>query len=97
MLNLKSKLLAFAAAVLCAGPAFAQDSGPLIDSLVKKGLNNDQEAEDLRADLVKDFASSTSAGKLNLSSSITDFKLSGDVRMRHQYETQAPSNGGHGA
>ncbi len=91
MFTLKSKLLAFAAALLCAGTALAQDSGPLIDILVKKGLINDQEAEDLRAELVKDFAASTSAGKLNLSSSITEFKLSGDLRMRHQYETQAPA------
>lgn len=91
MLNLKSKLLATAAALLCAGAAFAQDSGALIDLLVKKGVLNDQEAEELRAELVKDFAANTSAGKLNLSSSVVDFKLSGDMRMRHQYETQAPS------
>ena len=64
MLNLKSKLLALAAALLCAGAAFAQDSGPLIDILVKKGLINDQEAEDLRAELVKDFVANTPAGKL---------------------------------
>jgi len=70
--------------------AFAQDSGPLLDLLVKKGVINDQEAENLRAELVKDFAANTSAGKLNLSSSLTEFKLSGDIRLRHQYETQAP-------
>jgi polyhydroxyalkanoate synthesis regulator phasin len=92
MLKLKSKLLATAAALFAASFAFAQDSGALIDLLVKKGVLNDQEAEELRAELTKDFAANTSAGKLNLSSSITDFKLSGDIRMRHQYETQAPSN-----
>ena len=91
MPNLKSKLFAVAAALLCAGTALAQDSGPLIDLLVKKGIINDQEGEELRADLVKDFAANTAAGKLNLSSSITEFKLSGDVRLRHQYETQAPA------
>ena len=83
MLNLKSKLLALAAALLCAGTAFAQDSGPLIDILVKKGLINDQEAEDLRAELVKDFAT-TSAGKLNLSSSLTEFRIAGDMRVRYE-------------
>ncbi len=76
--------------VLSAGTAFAQDSGPLIDLLVKKGIIGDQEAEELRSELVKDFAANTSAGKLNLSSSLTEFKLSGDVRLRHQVETQAP-------
>lgn len=92
MFKLKSKLLATVAALFAAGVAFAQDSGALIDLLVKKGVINDQEAEELRAELVKDFAANTSAGKLNLSSSIADFKLSGDVRMRHQYETQAPAS-----
>lgn len=47
----KLKLLAAAAALLCAGSAFAQDSGPLIEALLRKGILSDQEAEDLRADL----------------------------------------------
>lgn len=67
--------------------AVAQDSGPLIDLLVKKGLINDQEAEEIRTDLTKDFAANTSAGKLNLGSHLTEFKLGGDVRLRHQYQT----------
>jgi hypothetical protein len=54
MLNLKSKLLAVTAALFCAGAALAQDSGPLIDILVKKGIINDQEGEELRADLAKE-------------------------------------------
>lgn len=92
MFNLKSHWLALlGGALLATGPALAQDSGPLIDILVKKGIVTDQEAEDLRADLVKDFVNSTSAGKLNLSSALTEFKLSGDIRMRHQMETQAPA------
>ena len=90
MLNLKSKLLAITAALCCAGAAFAQDSGALIDLLVKKGVLNNQEAEDLRVELTKDFVANTSAGKLNLSSSIVDFKLSGDMRMRYEYNNQAP-------
>ncbi|AOS45225.1 hypothetical protein Verru16b_02303 [Lacunisphaera limnophila] len=84
MFNLKSKLTAVLAALLCAGTALAQDSGPLIDILVKKGLLNDQEAEDLRAELVKDFAANTSAGKLNLSSALTELKIAGDVRIRYE-------------
>ncbi len=93
MLHLKSKLLALAAALLCAGTAFAQDSGPLIDILVRKGLITDQEGEDLRSELTKDFAANSAAGKLNLGSHLTEFKLGGDVRLRHQVETQAPQNG----
>jgi len=84
MFKLKSKLSALLAALLCAGTALAQDSGPLIDLLIKKGVLNDQEAEELRAELVKDFASNTAAGKLNLSTPLTELKIAGDVRIRYE-------------
>jgi hypothetical protein len=77
-------------ALLAAAPARAQDSGALLDLLVKKGVINFQEAEDLRVQLTKEFTNNTSAGKLNLGSAISDFRLSGDMRIREQYETQAP-------
>ncbi|MBL9215750.1 MAG: putative porin [Opitutaceae bacterium] len=93
MFKAKLKLLATAVFLCGAGLAMAQDSGPLIDILVRKGLISDQEAEDLRAELIKDFAANTSAGKLNVGSHLTEFKLGGDVRLRHQVETQAPQNG----
>jgi hypothetical protein len=76
---------------LSAGALLAQDSGPLIDLLIKKGVVTAQEAEELRVDLQKDFVANSAAGKLNLSSSISEFKLSGDLRIRHQIETQAPA------
>ncbi len=84
MFNLKSKMSALLAALLCAGTVLAQDSGPLIDLLIKKGVLNDQEAEDLRAELIKDFASNSSAGKLNLSTPLTELKIAGDVRIRYE-------------
>ena len=91
MLLKKSHWLAALGAVgLTVGSALAQDSGPLIDLLIKKGVVTDQEAEDLRADLQKDFAANSSAGKLNLSSSLVEFKLSGDIRMRYEYNAQVP-------
>lgn len=82
--------LALGAALVAGATSFsqAQDSGPLIDALVRKGILNDQEAEELRADLVRDFGGS-SAGKVDLSSSITRFKLSGDIRLRQQFESQS--------
>jgi hypothetical protein len=86
MFTLKSKVFAVLATVVCATAALAQDSGPLIDLLVKKGIINDQEGEDLRAELSKDFAASP-AGKLNLSSAMTELKIAGDVRVR--YESRA--------
>ncbi len=68
MFNLKSKWLALlGGALLATGTAFAQDSGPLVDLLVKKGIVTDQEAEDLRADLTRDASagiiSTISGGK----------------------------------
>ncbi|HYP17328.1 MAG TPA: putative porin, partial [Opitutus sp.] len=75
-----------------ATPAFSQDSGPLIDLLLKKGIVTDQEAEDLRAELVKDFAVNSPAGKLDLSSRVTRFALTGDVRVRYQYDNEIANN-----
>ena len=61
----------------------AQDSGPLLDLLVKKGLINDQEAEEVRAELTKENAA-TSAGKLKLSTPVTELELYGDARLRYE-------------
>ena len=94
MFNLKSKVFAVLATVVCATAALAQDSGPLIDLLVKKGIINDQEGEDLRAELSKDFAQSP-AGKLNLAASMTELKLSGDVRVRYESRTGSLTTGDH--
>ena len=93
MAKLTPKWLALlSAAVLTAGSVFAQDSGPLIDLLVKKGIVTDQEGEQLRADLQKDFAANSSAGKLNVSSSLSELRISGDVRVRYEYrQAQAPN------
>ena len=79
-----------AAAVLMASAgltAQAQDAGALVDALVKKGILNDQEAEQIRADMTRDFAT-TPAGKLNISNSITELKLYGDLRLRYQYDNK---------
>lgn len=87
MLKLPTQWLALlgGAMLSLATTAFAQDSGPLVDLLVKKGIVSDQEAEELRAELVKDFAANSSAGKLNLSASLSEFRISGDVRVRYEY------------
>jgi hypothetical protein len=85
MAKLRLKWLALlGGALLITGGVYAQDSGPLIDLLIKKGIVTDQEGEQLRADLVKDFAANASAGKLNLSSGLTELRISGDVRVRYE-------------
>src|SRR5438270_221001 len=70
----------------------AQDAGALLDLLVRKKLINDQEAEEVRAELTKE-AATTSGGKWKLSSPITELELYGDVRVRYEYRggsTEAP-------
>lgn len=88
---LKSTSLKLAAAtVLMASAgltAQAQDAGALVEALVKKGILNDQEAEHIRADMTRDFAT-TPAGKLNISNSITELRLYGDLRLRYQYDNK---------
>ncbi len=63
--------------------AVAQDASALLDLLVKKKIITDQEAEDVRAELVKESAS-TSAGKWKLSTPITEVELYGDARVRYE-------------
>jgi hypothetical protein len=91
----KNFVLITTAACLIAGAitARAQDAGALLDLLVKKRLITDQEAEEVRGELTKD-AAATSAGKLKLSTPITEVELYGDMRVRYearQGETGAPS------
>ena len=69
----------------CAAAALAQDSSALIDALVAKKVLTPQEAENVRADLIKENMQ-TNAGKLQLSNSITSLKLYGDMRLRYQYD-----------
>jgi hypothetical protein len=83
----KSLTLGASALALAISASMAQDSGALIDALVKKGVLSDQEAEEIRADLTRDFAT-TSAGKLNIASHITQLKLYGDARFRYEYDRQ---------
>ncbi|WP_157895268.1 putative porin [Verrucomicrobium sp. GAS474] len=88
----KSLALAFGVAALSAS-AMAQDSGPLLDALVKKGVLSDNEAEDIRVNLVKEY-NSTSAGKLQISGFVKNLQLFGDARLRYQWQdVQTPRSG----
>ncbi len=94
MLRKNFVLITMAASLVAGGiTARAQDAGALLDLLVKKRIITDQEAEEVRGELVKDVAS-TSAGKLKLSAPITEVELYGDMRVRYearQGETGPPS------
>ena len=80
-------LIAMAASLVIGSiTARAQDAGALLDLLVKKRLITDQEAEEVRGELTKD-AAATAAGKLKLSTPITEIELYGDARLRYEVRT----------
>lgn len=83
--------LALAGVLALGGTAVAraQDSSALLDALVRKKVLTSQEAEDVRADLIRENAT-TNAGKLHLSNSVTSLKLYGDVRLRYQNDNRDP-------
>ena len=82
------KKLTFAAVAFCFAftgiAARAQDAGALLDLLVRKKVITDQEAEEVRAELTKE-AASTAAGKWKLSTPINEIELYGDARLRYEY------------
>jgi hypothetical protein len=92
--SLKWLALAGVVALGASTVSFAQDSGALLNLLAKKGIITDQEAEDLRAELTSEFAANTSAGKLDMSSSLTKFKIAGDLRVRYQYDNEQANPAG---
>ena len=85
--SLKTLALLGSLAIGSAAVAVAQDSGPIIDKLVAKGLLTDQEGEDLRTEMLKDFGT-TSPGKLDISSAVTKLKITGDARVRYQFDNE---------
>ncbi|MGB8356244.1 MAG: putative porin [Chthoniobacteraceae bacterium] len=81
----KLKLIAFVAAfALAANAAKAQDDSALLDLLVKKKVISSQEAEQTKAELAQQYAS-TPAGKLSLSTPVQQIRLYGDARLRYEY------------
>jgi hypothetical protein len=87
MLRKNFVLIAAAVSLVAGGiTARAQDSGALLDLLVKKRIITDQEAEEVRGELTRE-AANTSAGKLKLSSPITELEIYGDARMRYEVRT----------
>ena len=85
-------LLAAASFIFGGIAARAQDAGALLDLLVRKKIITDQEAEEVRADLTKE-AATTSAGKWKLSTPITELELYGDTRLRYEYRSGQTEGG----
>src|SRR5213079_149597 len=72
--------------------ARAQDAGALLDLLVRKKIISDQEAEEVRSELTKEYTT-TSAGKWKLSTPITELELYGDARLRYEYRSGQTEGG----
>src|SRR5438552_6169669 len=84
LMGLRGVALLVTAIVALGGmSSHAQDAGALLDLLVRKKLITDQEAEDVRAELTKESAT-TSGGKWKLSTPITELELYGDARIRYE-------------
>jgi len=64
-----------------------QDQSALLDLLVKKKVISTAEADQVSAELDKQSAQS-SADKIKLSSSVTELKLGGDLRLRYQHDNR---------
>jgi len=75
--------LATATLLLAGVTTQAQESGALLDLLVKKRIISDQEAEEIRGELNKEF-SQNPAGKLKLSTPLTELEIYGDARVRYE-------------
>lgn len=83
MFSLNMKSLAAVAALTCAGAALAQsDSGALIEALIRKGILTDQEAENIRADLIRD-ASMPPATAVGGSTFTTRLRVSGRLQVQY--------------
>ena len=84
MLRKNFVLIAAAVSLVAGGlTARAQDAGALLDLLVKKRVITDQEAEEVRSELTKEVAT-TPAGKLKLSTPLTELEIYGDARVRYE-------------
>lgn len=70
------------------GISQAQESGALIDALVRKGVLSSQEGADIRSELAEKSGAESSASKIRLTESIKELKLYGDIRLRYQYDSK---------
>jgi hypothetical protein len=65
------------------------DDSALLDALVRKGILTNKEAEQIQAETVKETAGA-SAGKIQVGDWVKELKLSGDLRIRYQWDQRTP-------
>jgi hypothetical protein len=71
--------------------ARAQSKGDqaLLDALVRKGVLTEKEAENITADLTRDQQANFGT-KIQIGDWVKELKLSGDLRLRYQYDQRTP-------
>jgi hypothetical protein len=71
--------------------AHAQPKGhqALLDALVRKGVLTEKEAEEVSAETAREVGGS-SAGKIQIGDWVKALKLSGDLRLRYQWDQREP-------
>src|ERR1700682_3652919 len=74
---------------LAAATARGADDSALLDALVRKGVLTNKEAEQIQAESVKESAG-VSAGKIQVGDWVKELKLSGDLRLRNQWDERDP-------
>src|ERR1700748_553430 len=92
MINRALPMLALAAVLASTNmTAHAQSKADqaLLDALVRKGVLTDKEATDISAEASKEVATE-SAGKIQVGDGVKELKLSGDLRIRNQFDQRTP-------
>ncbi len=79
-----------ACGVTVAANAQSLESAALVDALLQKGVLTTQEAEDIKADLAKEYQS-TAGGKLDINRNVKKLKLYGDFRGRYELREVRPA------
>ena len=84
MLSLKSKCLALMGGVLLSASAvLAQDNAALVNALIRKGVLTNQEAEDIRAELILENAAISAA--TSQSPNLARFAIGGRVQFQYAH------------
>src|ERR1700686_786012 len=92
MIKRAPRLLALAALLASTNmTAHAQSKGDqaLLDALVRKGVLTEKEAEEVSAETAREVGGS-SAGKIQIGDWVKELKLSGDLRLRYQWDQREP-------
>ena len=99
MIKHTNPIVKYAAAFVLVGASATafSDEAALIDILQRKGVLSQKEADSVRKELATG-GPANSASKIKLNDSVSELNISGDLRMRYQYDSKdaqlSPAQGG---